>query len=145
MVREARRCSIANALTVVGERWSLLVLREIFFGQCQFDQIVRNTGTSRDILAARLKTLVSAGVLEKRQYEAHPPRYEYTLTEAGRGLLPILLNLMDWGDRYVTAGEPPTVWQHTCGAQFHPQTVCAHCGEPLSAGDLSPIRLGAVG
>ncbi|MGP4014884.1 winged helix-turn-helix transcriptional regulator [Saccharopolyspora sp. 5N708] len=141
---QARQCSIANALSVVGERWSLLALREIFFGQRRFDEIARNTGASRDILAARLKTLVNAGVLAKRQYEIHPPRYEYTLTQAGQALQPILLNLMEWGDRYVTAGEPPTVWRHTCGAEFHPQTVCVDCGKPVAAGELVAVRLGAV-
>ncbi|MFD8338948.1 winged helix-turn-helix transcriptional regulator [Streptomyces solisilvae] len=146
MGREARQCSIANALAVVGERWSLLAIREIFFGNRRFDEIARHTGASRDILAARLKTLVSAGVLVKRQYEVHPPRYEYTLTEAGRALQPVLLTLMDWGDRYVTAkSPPPTVWRHECGSEFHPRTVCENCGEPATTDDLTPIRLGKVG
>jgi DNA-binding HxlR family transcriptional regulator len=144
MTARGRRCSIANALSVVGERWSLLALREIFFGHRRFDEIVRNTGVSRDILATRLRTLIEAGVLTKEQYDTHPPRYEYVLTEAGRALQPILLNLLEWGDRYVTAGEPPTVWQHTCGAEFHPRTVCAHCGQPIAPGDLTPVRVGAV-
>src|SRR5437763_9131852 len=121
-----RECSIADALEVVGERWSLLALREIMLGERRFNQIAENTGASRDILAARLRKLVDAGVLEQRQYESHPPRYEYVPTEAGRALQPILLNLMEWGDRYVTDGPPPTVWEHTCGAELHPRTVCAH-------------------
>lgn len=144
MAREARQCSIANALAVVGERWSLLAIREIFFGNRRFDEIARHTGASRDILAARLKSLVAAGVLEKRQYEAHPPRYEYTLTEAGHALQPVLLTLMDWGDRYVTSEAPPTVWRHECGSEFHPRTVCEHCGEPAETSRLTPVRLGKV-
>lgn len=78
-----RTCSIANALDVVGERWTLVALREIMLGNRRFDEIVRNTGASRDILATRLRKLVDAGVLEKRQYEQRPPRYEYLLTESG--------------------------------------------------------------
>jgi DNA-binding HxlR family transcriptional regulator len=136
-----RKCSIANALSVVGERWSLLALREIFFGVRRFDQIVQNTGASRDILTARLRKLVDSGVLEKKQYELHPPRYEYVLTEAGQALQPVLLSLMDWGDKYVTEGESPTVWEHECGAVLEPRLDCAACGEPVLSGGLQPIRL----
>ena len=79
-----RECSIANTLAVIGERWTLLALREIMLGQRRFDQIARGTGASRDILTARLRKLVDSGVLERRQYESHPPRYEYVPTEAGQ-------------------------------------------------------------
>lgn len=144
MATRGRECSIANALRVIGERWSLLALREIMLGEQRFDQIARNTGASRDILATRLRTLVAAGVLEKRLYEEHPPRYEYVATEAGRALQPILIGLMDWGDRYVTHGPPPTLWRHECGAELHPTTVCAHCGQPIGGGEPELIRLGKV-
>lgn len=139
-----RECSIANALGVIGERWTLLALREIMFGEWRFDQIARNTGASRDILATRLRKLVAAGVLTKVPYEQHPPRYEYVPTDAGRALQPILLDLMEWGDQYVTDGPPPTVWEHTCGAELHPRTVCASCGEPVGT-RLKPLRIGEVG
>jgi DNA-binding HxlR family transcriptional regulator len=139
-----RDCSIANALAVVGERWSLLALREVMFGVRRFDQIAHNTGASRDILTTRLRGLEAAGVLERRQYEAHPPRYEYVLTEAGRALNTVLLTVMQWGDRYVTEGEPPTVWQHSCGADLQVKTVCAACGDEVRASSLTPIRVGAV-
>jgi len=139
-----RECSIANALGVIGERWTLLALREILLGVRRFDQIAHNTGASRDILANRLRKLVSAGVLEKQQYETHPPRYEYVPTQAGRDLTPILHGLMEWGDRYVTEGPAPTVWEHTCGAELHVRPVCGHCGEPVHSDDLRPRRLGAV-
>lgn len=94
---KGRNCSIANALEVVGEKWSLLVLREIALGQRRFDEIAAGTGASRDILAARLRTLVDADVLAKRRYEDHPPRYEYVATESGKALYPILMALMEWG------------------------------------------------
>jgi DNA-binding HxlR family transcriptional regulator len=140
MSTSARECSIANALAVIGERWSLLALREVFLGVRRFDQIQRNTGASRDILAARLRTLVSAGVLEKRQYERHPPRYEYVLTDAGRDLQSVLVTLRQWGDEHVTPGEPPTVFQHACGAKLHAHLVCDHCGQPLHPGDSTLTR-----
>jgi DNA-binding HxlR family transcriptional regulator len=136
-----RECSIANAMAVIGERWTLLVLREVFLGVRRFDQIARNTGASRDILAARLRKLVEAGLLERRQYEQHPPRYEYVLTESGQALHAVLLTLMDWGDRHVTKGPPPTVWQHTCGEVLEPKVVCSKCGEPTRPDDMTAVRV----
>ncbi|MGW4134408.1 winged helix-turn-helix transcriptional regulator [Amycolatopsis japonica] len=140
MTEGPRDCSIANAMEVIGERWSLLALREVFFGARRFDQIVRNTGASRDILTARLRKLVETGILEKRLYEEHPPRYEYVLTEAGHALNHVLLNLMAWGDAYVTEGSPPTVWRHSCGEVLAPETVCAHCHEPVQEKDMTLVR-----
>ncbi|TDC47942.1 transcriptional regulator [Jiangella ureilytica] len=144
MTRAVAECSIANALAVVGERWSLLVLREVLLGRLRFDEIAANTGASRDILAARLRTLVDAGVLEKRLYDEHPRRFEYLPTESGRALRPILLALMQWGDEYVTQGPPPTVWEHSCGSELRVCAVCASCGEPVEAGRSRLLRLGGV-
>ncbi|MGP4100916.1 winged helix-turn-helix transcriptional regulator [Nonomuraea sp. KM90] len=139
-----RECSIANALAVVGERWSLLALREIFLGVRRFDQIARNTGASRDILTARLRKLEEAGLLERHQYESHPPRYEYVLTEPGQALHSVLLTLMAWGDRYVTEGEPPTVWAHSCGEVLEPVTVCARCQEPVRPEEMTALHAHGV-
>ncbi|MFI6099714.1 winged helix-turn-helix transcriptional regulator [Lentzea sp. NPDC051213] len=133
----ARTCSIANTLEVVGERWSLLALREVFFGNTRFDQIAANTGASRDVLAARLKKLVAAGVLEKRQYSDHPPRHEYLLTDSGRALHNLLLMLKEWGDSYVTEAPLPLVWEHSCGHVLEARVVCAHCGEEATAESLT--------
>ncbi|MBB5790815.1 winged helix-turn-helix transcriptional regulator [Jiangella mangrovi] len=144
MTAAVAECSIANALAVVGERWSLLALREVLLGRTRFDEIAANTGASRDILAARLRSLVGAGVLEKRLYDEHPRRYEYLPTESGRALRPILLSLMEWGDRYVTQGPPPTVWEHSCGSVLHVSAVCASCGAPVGAGESRLLRLGGV-
>ncbi|WP_285644659.1 helix-turn-helix domain-containing protein [Lentzea sp. NBRC 102530] len=132
-----RSCSMANALEVVGERWSLLALREVFFGCTRFDQIAANTGASRDVLTVRLKKLVAAGVLEKHQYSEHPPRYEYVLTESGRALHNLMLMLKEWGDEYVTQGPLPLVWQHSCGATLEPRVVCAACGEEATPESLT--------
>ena len=139
-----RDCSIANALAIIGERWSLLVLREATLGVRRFDQFARNTGASRDILAARLKTLVAAGVLRRVQYTDRPPRHEYVLTESGRALRPVLMALMQWGNDYATEGEPPTAWRHECGAEFHPEMVCSSCGTHADETNLQPIRVGRV-
>ncbi|GAA3656384.1 helix-turn-helix domain-containing protein [Lentzea roselyniae] len=135
---------MANALEVVGERWSLLALREIFFGNTRFDQIAANTGASRDVLAARLKKLVAAGVLEKRPYSDHPPRHEYHLTEAGRALHNTMLLLKEWGDAYVTEGPLPLVWEHSCGHVLQPRVVCASCGEEATPESLTPAPIPAA-
>jgi DNA-binding HxlR family transcriptional regulator len=133
-----RVCSIARSLDVVGEKWSLLALREVFLGVRRFDRIVAKTGAPRDVLTARLRTLVEAGVLERVQYNERPPRYEYHLTEAGRDLQPVLLTLMEWGNRYLSEGHPPpATWTHTCGHDLTPKVTCAHCAAPVEPGSLA--------
>jgi DNA-binding HxlR family transcriptional regulator len=124
---DPRPCSIANALEVIGEKWSLLTLREVFFGVHRFDQIAMNTGASRDLLTVRLNKLVNAGVLKKVKYNDRPIRYEYHLTPAGQDLQDVLLTLMAWGDKHVTQGRAPTVWMHSCGKRFSPRLTCDEC------------------
>ncbi|WP_433278859.1 winged helix-turn-helix transcriptional regulator [Pseudonocardia xinjiangensis] len=97
-----RVCSIADALKFVGERWSLLVLRELGFGVHRFNDIQTNTGAPRETLALRLRKLEDAGLIERRQYSKHPPRDEYLLTAAGRDLAPVLRSLREWGERHAT-------------------------------------------
>src|SRR5919197_1447692 len=131
-------CSVAGTLEIVGERWSLLVLREAFMGVRRFDQMRRNLGFSRNILAARLQTLVGHGLLERRRYSERPPRYEYRLTEKGLDLYPALVAIMQWGDRYLH-GEcgPPVQLRHKgCEHITHPHLVCSECGEPIGARDI---------
>jgi DNA-binding HxlR family transcriptional regulator len=141
---EPRACSIARTLDIVGEKWALLAVREVFLGDRRFDEMVRRTGAPRDTLAARLRTLVSAGILDRRQYSEHPARFEYHLTDAGRDLYPVIVTLMHWGDHYL-AGEdgPPLVLQHHCGHELVAQVVCQACGEPLRARDAKPVTAGA--
>ncbi|WP_406859561.1 helix-turn-helix domain-containing protein [Streptomyces sp. HUAS MG47] len=122
-----RPCSIADALSLVGEKYSLLVLREVLLGVRRFDRIARNTGAPRDILTARLRKLVEAGVLEKVPYSERPQRYEYRATAAGEELQPVLLALMTWGDRHLNE-VPPVVLTHRCGDELTPRLVCAGCG-----------------
>jgi len=95
-------CSIADALSVVGERWTLLVLRELGFGVHRFNDIQTNTGAPRETLALRLRKLEEAGVVERRRYSEHPPRDEYVLTRAGKDIVPVLVALREWGETHVT-------------------------------------------
>src|SRR3954453_21843169 len=95
---EPRVCSIARTLEVVGEKWALLAVREVFLGNHRFDQMIRRTGAPRDPLTARLRALVAAGILQRRQYSDHPQRFEYDLTTPGRGLYPLILTRRRWGD-----------------------------------------------
>jgi DNA-binding HxlR family transcriptional regulator len=132
-----RVCSITDALALVGERYSLLIVREIRYGRTRFTQLLNGTGAPRDVLARRLRELEEAGIVERCLYSERPPRYEYVLTEAGNELHPILLSLKEWGDRHCNPGAEPVVFRHTCGAEFHAQTVCAACGEPVGDGELS--------
>src|SRR2546421_726145 len=98
---EPRVCSIARTLEVVGEKWALLAVREVFLGNRRFDQMIRRTGAPRDTLTARLRALVAAGILQRRQYSDHPQRFEYDLTAAGRELYPVILTLLRWGDEHL--------------------------------------------
>jgi DNA-binding HxlR family transcriptional regulator len=137
---QPRACSVARTLEIVGEKWALLAVREIFLGNRRFDEMVRCTGAPRDTLAARLKSLVAAGILERRQYSEHPARYEYRLTKAGLELYPVIMALMNWGDRHLAGPEgPPRVFEHKCGHRVVPQLVCEACGESLDARDTRPV------
>ncbi|MFE9428423.1 winged helix-turn-helix transcriptional regulator [Kitasatospora sp. NPDC006697] len=131
----ARPCSIAAALQVLGERWALLAVRELFYGNHRFEQIVRNTGAPRDRLTNRLRALEEAGVLERRQYQDRPVRHEYHLTEAGRQLAPVVQALRVWGDRWMVEEPPVTLHHH--GHRVDPSWSCRECGEELSRGGLT--------
>ena len=123
-----RRCSIAGALDVVGDRWSLLVIREVGLGAHRFSEILRGTGAPREQLSARLNALVDAGVLRRRQYSSAPPRSDYHLTRAGVDLLPVLQSLLQWGDNWVA--DVPPVELHHHGHRITAAWVCSVCGEP---------------
>ncbi len=130
---EPRVCSVARSLELVGEKWALLAVREVFLGNRRFDEIVRRTGAPRDTMAARLRTLVDAGVMGRRQYSEHPVRHEYFLTDAGKDLYPVITTLREWGDRYLSdANGPPAVFEHTCGHTLATRLVCEACGEPVT-------------
>jgi DNA-binding HxlR family transcriptional regulator len=132
----ARPCSAAAALGVIGEKWSLLVIRELAFGVHRFDAIARNTGAPRDILTSRLRRLETAGVVERRQYQERPPRFQYHLTRSGHELRPILLSLMQWGDRWAV-DAPTLAFDHTCGHELDLVHTCRACGGEVTGFDLT--------
>ncbi|WP_326789057.1 winged helix-turn-helix transcriptional regulator [Streptomyces sp. NBC_00151] len=138
-MKDPRPCSIAATLALVGEKYSLLVLREVSLGATRFDQLARNIGAPRDVLTARLKRLVDAGLLEKAEYSDRPKRYEYRPTRAGLELGPVLLMLMSWGDRHLQEGGfRPMALEHACGHELVPQVVCRECGEQVRHESLTP-------
>jgi DNA-binding HxlR family transcriptional regulator len=131
-------CSVARTLEVVGEWWTMLIIREAFNGVRRFDGFQDKLGIARNVLSDRLRKLVDAGVLERRQYTEHPPRYEYRLTEKGIDLYPVLVSLLQWGDRWV-AGEagPPVVLRHrACGHDMHASLSCDECGAHVAPRDV---------
>ena len=128
-------CSVAGTLEIMGERWTMLVLRESFLGTRRFEDFQRNTGCARNILSDRLQNLVSNGILERRPYNDRPPRFEYRLTQKGIDLYPAIIALMQWGDRYVAGARGPAiVLEHKgCEHESTPELVCSHCGERVHA------------
>ncbi|MCP9953699.1 MULTISPECIES: winged helix-turn-helix transcriptional regulator [Actinomadura] len=140
---DPRECSIADTLDLVGERWSLLAIRELSYGVRRFDQIVYNTGASRDILTSRLRKLEANGIIRRERYSDHPARYEYHLTPAGVELCDVLLVLMAWGDRHLHPDDPPVQWQHSCGEPVNPLVICRYCGNEARQGAHSPTGRGA--
>ena len=123
-----QNCSIARALAIVGERWTLLVMREVLLGRRRFVDIKRQTGIAPNILSDRLQTLVDHGLVELRDDG------QYVATQKGRDLNPVLVTLMQWGDRYAAgeAGPPRVVVHATCGHDADPALHCSHCAEPIS-------------
>jgi DNA-binding HxlR family transcriptional regulator len=130
-------CSIAQTLEVVGEWWTLLILRDSLLGVTRFEEWQRRLGIARNVLSARLETLVEQGILERRRYQEHPPRDEYLLTRKGSDLAPVLDALRVWGDRYAAPDGPPVVLVHDdCGETTTPIAHCSHCGERLRRGHV---------
>lgn len=132
--------SVARALDVVGERWTLLILREAFFGVRRFGQLARSLNIPRPTLSSRLRMLVDNGLLEKVQYAKELDRYEYRLTDAGRDLFSSIVTLMQWGDRHLPdPNGPPIVLRHQpCGQLTHARLVCDHCDQDITARNVTP-------
>ncbi len=134
---ESQRCSIARTLEVVGDRWTMLIVREAFWGTRRFDDFHRHLGIARTVLTDRLGRLVDDGILEKEPYQDHPARYEYRLTEKGLDLWPVLMALLGWGDRHTVDGPPPVVVRHRqCGGAVDDRRMCTRCGAPLGPDDV---------
>jgi DNA-binding HxlR family transcriptional regulator len=135
----ANPCSIARTLAILGERWTLLVLRQSFAGVRRYDEFQRTLGIARNVLADRLQTLVGEGILERRAYQERPRRFEYRLTQKGRDLYPVIVALMEWGDRYLAPDGPPMLLVHNrCGKETRPHFVCSECGEPIDPREMTP-------
>jgi DNA-binding HxlR family transcriptional regulator len=130
---------VAAALEVIGEKWSLLVVRELILGTNRFNEIAANTGAPRDILTARLRRLEELGVIERDEYSQRPVRYEYVLTKKGRDLRPVVTALKHWGDTHVMGRVMPPVLEHSCGARFEPAIHCAACGEKAGGATLTRV------
>jgi DNA-binding HxlR family transcriptional regulator len=136
---DVRVCSVTDALAVVGDQYSLQVVREIAYGCGRFTELLASIGCSRDTLAARLRRLEGLGIIQRARYSQRPPRYEYRLTRSGSELRPIVLALKEWGDRHLNCGNEPVIFAHSCGAEFHARTVCAACGKEADPGELRII------
>jgi DNA-binding HxlR family transcriptional regulator len=138
---DSQVCSIAAALEVVGERWSLLIVRDVLLGLRRFDEIQGSLGIARNVLQTRLTRLLDHGVLEKRLYQEHPPRSEYRLTEKGLDLWPAIVALLQWGDRYAArpAGVPVLLEHRDCGGTVDEHRTCSACGARLSVRDVRAL------
>ena len=132
-----QKCSIARTLEVVGERWTLLVLRDAFLGLRRFDEFSRSLGIATNVLTARLQVLCDNGILERHRYQERPDRFEYLLTDKGRELEVVLDALMLWGDRHLAPDGPPRLLHHRgCDGQIAVATVCTTCDRPLSPDEV---------
>lgn len=134
-------CSIARTVSVIGDRWTMLILRNAFLRMRRFEDFQSNLGLTRHLLASRLKRLVDEGILARVPYQQAPLRHEYRLTEKGKALHPVLMALTAWGDAWMDKGAgPPLLYRHqTCGMQMRPIMVCSECREPLEAHQVIPM------
>jgi DNA-binding HxlR family transcriptional regulator len=133
-------CSVAQCLEVVGEWWTLLIVRDVFLGVTRFDEFQERLGISRNVLGQRLARLVEAGVLAKVAYSEHPPRFDYRLTNKGRDLWPVITAMRQWGDKHAAPGGPPLRLIHEpCGEISDARLVCSACGEPIGPRDVKAI------
>lgn len=140
---ENQNCSIARALETIGERWTLLILRDAFLGTRRFDDFQKSLGIARNVLATRLKTLTDEGLLERRQYLERPERYEYRLTSKAIDLWPVLFTLMRFGDKHGCTDDamPPTRVEHRdCGTEIDDHMCCPACGVPTGPRDVVARR-----
>jgi DNA-binding HxlR family transcriptional regulator len=134
------RCSIAQTLEVVGEWWTLLIVRDLTMGVTRFDAMQTRLGIARNVLTDRLAMLVESGVVEKTPYQLHPERFEYRLTEKGNDLVPVLTALRQWGDKWAAPDGPPVQMVHEpCGKVTRLVPTCAECGEPVTRGTVTMV------
>jgi DNA-binding HxlR family transcriptional regulator len=132
-------CSIARTMDVVGERWAMLIMKDVFLGVTRFDDLQRDLGIARNVLTERLESLVADGLLERRVYQQRPVRSEYVLTEKGHDLQSVLFAVVAWGDRWQSkeTGPPLKLRHETCAHDTIAKVVCSYCGLPLRAEDVT--------
>jgi DNA-binding HxlR family transcriptional regulator len=135
---DSQVCSIARSLELIGERWSLLIIRDAVFGNAtRYSDFQRSLGIATNILKSRLDAFVDAGLMRRHKYSVQPELYEYRLTEKGRALAPALVALTEWGDRWATDGEPPILYRHaSCGGDITQPTICSTCGRVDDPGQI---------
>ena len=138
---DSQVCSAARALEVVGQRWTLLILRDLFLGVVRFEDLIGSLGVTRSVLTRRLSHLESHQLIARELYQLHPERYEYRLTDKGAELLQVLARLLEWGDQYYPHPAGPTrLLQHTdCGGDVRSRLTCTACGEYLEAADVTAL------
>lgn len=131
-------CSVARTLSVIGDRWTLLILRDCFMKVRRFDDFHARLGIGRPILADRLQKLVDSFVLTKMAYQTNPVRYEYRLTQKGLDLYPVIMSIVHWGDMHMAGkkGRPVLHRHTTCGHHFDPVLTCSVCAEALTAREV---------
>jgi DNA-binding HxlR family transcriptional regulator len=134
-------CSVAKALEVIGERWSLLIVRAVMHGNRRFGEIQGSLGIARNVLSARLQRLLDEDILERRAYQENPARYEYFLTQKGLDLWPALIALLHWGERNSPDLEGPRrlIVHKDCGGEVSERGICERCGETLTARDAIQV------
>jgi DNA-binding HxlR family transcriptional regulator len=140
---DSQNCSAARALELVGERWSLLIIRDaLFAGHSRFGDFQRSLSVAPNILTARLDSFVAAGLMERRRYSEHPEHYEYKLTAKGRDLAPVIVALTAWGDQYAAPNGPPIIYEHaSCGNEIYQETRCGTCDVQVPNADIT-VRIG---
>ncbi len=137
----AMQCSMARSLELIGDWWTPLIIRDLHLGIDRFDDLAEDLGISRNLLTARLNHLTEHGIVARRAYSERPPRFRYVLTDAGRALMPVLIVLTAWGDRWATPEVgPPLRFRHrSCGQVFTPVVSCSACGQPLGPGEVEAL------
>jgi DNA-binding HxlR family transcriptional regulator len=138
LLQRPRPSSIAATLQIIGDRWSALIIRELFYGSRRFDEFQRHLGIATNILSQRLQRLVEHGIVDKHAYQLRPTRHEYRLTDKGLDLYPVPLSMLAWGDRWLSNGQPPVRLTHLrCRKRLSPRLSCSKCTRTITRTDLA--------
>lgn len=138
---ENEPCPVARAMSIIGDRWTVLMLRDAFRGVTRFEEFHARLKCSRTVVAERLAHLVERGVLVREAYQQNPPRYDYRLTDMGRALGPVLMTMAHWGETWAKTSHPYRVERihRACGHAFQPVVHCSECDEPVRPGEVEHV------